>query len=314
VHAGGRPAPGVAGRRRRTEGEVMTTAFVLSGGAGLGAVQVGMLHALAARGIVPDLVVGTSVGAMNGAWFAGDPTPGGVDELDAIWRSLRQRSIFPVDPRTALLGFLGRRDHLVPPGPLERLLRRHLPYELLEDAVVPIHVVATDVMTGRGVVLSTGDTVAAVLASSAIPGVYPPVRFAGRLLMDGGVVDSTPVARAVELGADVLYVLPSGRRSTAPRSPGTALTAMLHALTILAEERLLRDIERFGQEVRLEVIPPPPTLTASCIDFGRTGELIEAAEATATGWLDRQHRRSAPRLVAVPGHGRQATISLEHSA
>jgi NTE family protein len=278
---------------------VTTTAFVLSGGASLGAVQVGMLHALTTHRIVPDFIVGTSVGAINGAWFAGDPTPEGVDELEAIWRSLKQRTIFPIDARTALLGFLGRRDHLVPPGPLERLLRRHLPYERLEEAPVPIHVVATEVMTGTEVVLSAGNAVRAILASSAIPGVFPPVRVGGQLLMDGGVVANTPVARAVSLGADVVYVLRSGCRSTALEPPRTALAAALHALTVLAEERLLRDIERFGEMVRLEVIPPPSILAASPISFGSTGQLIEAAEETATHWLDRQHRWPAAGVIPL---------------
>ena len=291
----------------------MTTAFVLSGGGGLGAVQVGMLRALTARGIVPDLVVGSSVGAINGAFFAGDPTPDGVEALDSVWRAIRQGDVFPMDPRAAVLGLLGRRDHLVSPAPLERLLRRHLGYERLEEAAVSVHVVATEVTTGTEVVLSAGDAVQALLASSAIPGVFPPVGFGRHLLMDGGVVDNTPIARAVALGADVVYVLPTEYRSTGSPLPRSALGAALHALTVMAEERLLSDLERFGEVARLRVIPPPATLTRSPIDFGGTAQLIDAAEETATHWLDVRHRRSRTPLVRVHHHDGQTTISIDRS-
>jgi len=270
-----------------------------------------MLRALAAHRIVPDLIVGSSVGAINGAFFAGNPTPEGVDQLDAIWRGLRQGDVFPLDPRAALLGFLGRRDHLVSPAPLERLLRRHLGYERLEDAPVAIHVVATEVTTGTEVVLSAGDAVQALLASAAIPGVFPPVGFGGHLLMDGGVVDNTPIGRAVGLGADVVYVLPTEYRSTGLQQPRSALGAALRALTIMTEDRLLSDVERFGEVVRLHVIPPPATLTRSPIDFGGTAQLIEAAEETATRWLDVRNRRSGARLVRVHHHDGQTTISID---
>jgi NTE family protein len=262
----------------------------------LGAVQVGMLHALVARGIVPDLVVGTSVGAINGAWFAGHPTLEGVERLGAIWRSLTPREIFPFDPRTALLGFLGRRDHLVSAAPLERLVRRHLPYRRLEEARVPIHVVATDVVAGTEVVLSTGDAVGAILGSSAIPGVFPPVRHDGRLLMDGGILANTPVARAVALGADAVYVLRTGCHAPGVEAPRTALAAAMLALTVLSEERLLRDVERFSDSVRIELVPPPAMPSSSPLDLRRSGELIEAAEAAASHWL----RRRLGRRVALP--------------
>jgi NTE family protein len=219
-----------------------------------------------------------------------------------------------VDPRTALLGFLGRRDHLVSPEPLERLVRRHLPYRRLEEAPVPIHVVATDVMTGTEVVLSAGDAVGAVLASSAIPGIFPPVRVDGRLLMDGGVVANTPVARAVALGADVVYVLRSGCRSAAVGPPRTALGAAMLALTVLAEERLLQDVERFGHSVRIELVPPPAMATASPMDLRSAGRLIEAATETATRWLRRRGGAPAPRLLACGRDPRGLTVPLERTA
>lgn len=118
----------------------MSTAFVLSGGANLGAAQAGMLAALDEAGVRPDLVVGASVGAVNGAWIAGQ---GDVEGLLAVWRNLRRGDIFPTRPVDGLLGFLGRSDHLVSDDGLRRLLRAHLRFSDLQDAAIPLHDVAT---------------------------------------------------------------------------------------------------------------------------------------------------------------------------
>ena len=130
----------------------MTTAFVLSGGAAHGAVQAGMLMALDERNIRPDLIVGTSVGAINGAWLAGHP-PGDSDlaGLANLWRSLKRSQVFPTRPLLGLRGFLGQARNLVPAGPLRRLVRQHVTFERLEDAHVPLHALAADVLTGEGV-------------------------------------------------------------------------------------------------------------------------------------------------------------------
>jgi NTE family protein len=132
-----------------------------------------MLRALLEAGVKPDLVVGTSVGAINAAYFAGDPTLVGIANLEALWRSLKRTDILPLSWR-GLLGFLRRRDHLVPSDGLRRLLDLHLPYRNLEDAALPVHVVATDFLSGEAVVLSRGPATQAVLASSAIPAAFPP--------------------------------------------------------------------------------------------------------------------------------------------
>src|SRR3954451_19509305 len=127
-----------------------TVAFVLSGGAALGAIQVGMLRALYERGIAPDLIVGTSAGALNGAFVASRPqTVATADALDAIWRGLRRGQAFPLNPLTGLLGFLGARDHLVPESGLRRLIERHVECRALEALPIPLHVIAVDVVTGE---------------------------------------------------------------------------------------------------------------------------------------------------------------------
>lgn len=206
-----------------------TTAFVLSGGASLGAVQVGMLQALADHEIVPDIIVGTSVGALNGAHLAGNPTAAGVAELTELWRPLRTRDIFPVRPRAALAGLFGHETALTSSRPLRRLLERHLRFERLEDAPVPLQVIATDVLTGAEVRLSTGPAIEAVLASAAIPGILPPVEIDGRTLIDGGVANHTPVSAALTLGADRVYVLASSHDCHLATPPkGALLMAQAH--------------------------------------------------------------------------------------
>ena len=153
-----------------------TVAFVLSGGASLGAIQVGMLHALYERDISPDMIVGTSAGAINGAFIASRPqTRRDRRGLAEVWRALRRGQVFPLNPLTGLLGFLGARDHLVPDSGLRRLIARHIEHERLEEMPIPLHVVAVDVVTGEELRLSRGPVLDAVLASAAIPGVLPPV-------------------------------------------------------------------------------------------------------------------------------------------
>src|SRR5262249_41487110 len=160
--------------------------------ASLGAAQVGMLHALVEGGIDADLVVGTSVGAINAAYFAADPTLKGIARLEVLWRSLRRTDIVPLSWR-GLLGVLRCRNHLLPSAGLRSLLDLHLPYRNLEDAALPVHVVATDVLSGEAVVLSRGPAVQAILASSAIPAAFAPIEINGRLLCDGAIASNTPV-------------------------------------------------------------------------------------------------------------------------
>src|SRR5258705_10737561 len=131
-----------------------------------------MLEALFERGIAPDVIVGVSVGAINGAFIASrEPTVETAQELGAVWEGLDRGSVFPLSPLTGLLGFLGRGRHLVPNGNLRRLIERHAGFDRLEDARVPLHVIVTDVISGRERRVSTGSAVDAVLASAAIPGV-----------------------------------------------------------------------------------------------------------------------------------------------
>ena len=267
------------------------TAFVLAGGAALGAMQAGMVHALYERGIAPDLLIGTSAGALNAAFLASRPaTVATAQELAALWCRLRRRDILPLHPATLVGGLAGRRDHLIPDRALRRLAARHLQFERLEQAAIPLHLVAFDLLAGTEVRLSDGPLADAVLAAAAIPGVLPPVRWRGRLLADGGIADNTPVSHAVALGARRIYVLPTQNPGNLglPDLPRGALAATVHAITVLTNARLHGDLARYAPSAELIVLPAanpghiPPT------DFGHAGQLItQALAATRTALATR---------------------------
>jgi NTE family protein len=264
----------------------MSVAFVLSGGASLGAVQVGMLQALGERGILPDRVFGASAGALNAAWVAGDPTLADLDELGDIWMSLRTRDVFPFRPITGLLGFTGRRSSLVSAGGLRSLVARYVRYARLEDAPIPVCVVATEVISGNEVALTQGDSVDAIVASASIPGVYPPVTIDDRMLMDGGVVNNTPISNAIAAGATRIYVLPTSYACTLSRPPRSALAVMLQAISLLVQQRLIEDVKELQGAVDLRVIPPLCPLDVSPADFSHARELIRESRDRAGLWLD----------------------------
>jgi NTE family protein len=270
-----------------TESITSRTAFVFAGGGSLGAVEVGMLKALVTRGLHADFVVGASVGAINAAYFAGDPSAAGVERLEAVWRGIRRQDVFPMALFTNMLGLLARRDHLVDPEALEKLLAHHIPYRRLEEAQLPCHVVATDALGGGEVRFSSGLAAERLLASAAIPGVFPPVRIDGQYLFDGGVANNTPISTAVELGASRIIVLPTGFSCALTRPPRGALAMALHALNLLIARQLVRDAEHFSSAAELVIVPPLCPMEASPYDFSTIGKLINRAADATTRWLDR---------------------------
>jgi NTE family protein len=282
----------------------VTTAFVLSGGGSLGAVQVGMLRALTGRRIVPDLLVGTSAGALNAAFVAAHGTaPAALDELAAIWAALRRDDVFPVRAPRMVLALAGARDSLCAGHGLARLVDRHVGLPRLEDARIPVHLVATDLLSGDEVLLSTGDTRTAVLASSAVPAVLPPVRRDGRTLVDGGLADNAAVSQAVALGADRVYVLPTGYACALPAPPTRPLAVAVQALSLLVQRRLIADVALYAERVDLVVLPPLCPLRISAVDFRHAAALSSRAHAAAAAWLD-GGAASLPRPERILGlHG-----------
>jgi NTE family protein len=275
--------------------------FVLTGGASLGAVQVGMLQALARRGIRPDFLIGSSAGALNAAFLAGQQWPAGVAELERIWLGLSRSDVFPMCPLSSLLGLFGRREHVVSPSGVEALIRRHIPYVRLEEAAIPIHMMATDVLTGAEVRISGGSVIDALRASTAIPGIFPPVHIGHHYLMDGGVANNAPLSQAIDLGADVVYALPAGYACGLRQPPGSALGMAVHALSLVFNQKLVESLERCSENASVKVVPPLCPITISPIDFGHAAELIARARESTTRWLGQGEPLRAS-LKRLPGH------------
>jgi NTE family protein len=287
------------GKRARggSRGPRPYTAFVLSGGASLGALQVGMLRALYERGIVPDLLVGTSAGALNAAFVCSRPqTAASAEELARIWRGLQREDVFPVSARGLIGGVTSHRDHLFSDRGLRDLARRHLQIERLEEAPVPLHLIAVDLLSGEEVRLSHGPAIDAILAASAIPGLLPPVRWGDLMLIDGGVVNNTPISHAVELGAERIYVLPTTDGShPLPAPPRGAIDTAVHGLSLLVGARLESDLARYGADVELIVLPAANSHHVQPTDFDHSSRLIGDGLAAARAALGRNvtRRRAA---------------------
>lgn len=265
----------------------MTTAFVLSGGGSLGAVQVGMLQALGERGVEPDLLVGTSAGAINAAFVGGHGM--GRDaliELAGLWQSLRRRDLFALRPLHGVLAVAGMRPSLFSAEPLRRLVEANLGYRDLLDASIELHLVTTDLSSGREVMLSSGDAASAVVASAAIPGVFPPVGREGRVLIDGGIAEHAAIRHAIGCGADEVYLLPTGFPCALAAAPTTAVGVALQALTLLSQQQLIGEVARYAGPAKLKVLPPLCPLGVSAADFSHAGELIARAKTTTGSWLD----------------------------
>lgn len=281
-------------------GHAPTTAFVLSGGASLGALQVGMLQALYERGIVPDMLVATSVGAVNAAFVASRPqTVATARELGRVWRNLHREDIFPVSMSALVGGFCGRRNHLVPDRGLRQLVRRYLEFEELDGAAIPLHLVAFELIEGGEILLSAGPALDAIVAAASIPGVFPPVEIADRCLIDGGVVNNTPISHAVELGAERIYVLPTRQPGRLPgRPPRSALDTAMYGVGLLIDARLQSDIARYAAEAEVIVLPAANSEDVQPTSFDHTGRLINEALAAARAELARHNAGRHLRLVS----------------
>jgi NTE family protein len=248
-----------------------------------------MLRALYERGIEPDVIVGSSVGAVNGAFIASRPFAlATADELAEVWHQVGRGQVFPLNPVVGFLGFFGARRHLVPARGLRDLLVEHLEFDRLEQARVPFHVITTDVLNGSEVRLSLGPALDAVMASTAIPGIFPPVDWGHRHLMDGGIANHAPLSDALELGAERVYVLSTGIACDLAEPPHGALGMLLHSMSLLLMRRLQVEIELLADRAELIVLPPPCPAGASPIDFSRSDELIRHGLKESRRYLDGQ--------------------------
>jgi len=261
-------------------------AFVLSGGGSLGSVQVGMIKALFEQGIIPDFCVGTSVGAINAAFICGNPTMDGILDLERIWLTVRKNDIFPTGLVTSVFRILTKKNYLVSHQGLRRLLEKHLHYTTLGEAAITCLLIATDVLTGEQVVLSSGNAVDAVLASSALPGIFPAVELGGRILIDGALSGNTPLSVAAEYGAEEIFILPAGYASTLSKPPSGVVGIFLHALTILVAQQFLHDIEIFKKNIHIHILPPINPKNTFPNDLSMTGEYLSVSYHNTKQWLE----------------------------
>lgn len=285
-----------------TSAKTEKTAFVFAGGGSLGAIQVGMLHTLLQSGLRPDFLVGSSVGAINAAYFAGAPDLTGVSRLADVWLKLRRADIFPA-PLAGALKLLFHSESLVDPRRLRRLLEDNLAFTGLEEARIPLHVIATD-QQGVGVRLSTGPAVDAVLASAAVPAIFPPVTIGGRTLMDGAIAANTPLRLAAELGATRIVVLPTGYACALAGPPEGVVAKALHAVTLLIAWQLMHELEVIPQGVRVHLAPALCPLGVSPYDFSASRQLIGRAMQSTREWIDGGglERQARPRELSAHHH------------
>ena len=262
-----------------------TTAFVLMGGGSLGAIQAGMLADLISNGLRPDMVVGVSAGALNGAFLAFDPSPDNVERMTSLWARMTTRRVLGLSWRS-LLGICGLQDHVASPSGLQSLLRSELPYRTFAEAAVPLHVVCADLVTGVDVVISEGDVDTAVLASTAVPGVFPPVSYRGRFLVDGAITSRTPIAVAATQGATRIIVLPCGFACAQAAVSKWAVGRAMHAITLLGASQLRRDYQHYCASVVMRIAPPLCPLSQSSFDYSNGASLVARGRASTRAWID----------------------------
>ncbi len=261
------------------------TAFVIAGGGSFGAVHVGMLRALLAHGVTPDLIIGSSVGAMNGAYFGFNPDAAGVERLAGIWRGLSRRDIFPIGLET-LTNLAMRGEFSIETTGLRRLIRAQLGDAHLDQAKIPVHVVTTDFLSGETVVLSDGPADDAIIASCAIPAAFAPVKYRDRYLTDGAIASNTPIKVAADLGATRAIVLPTGFACALTAPPRGAIAHALHAVTLLIARQLLSDLEICSSRLQVSIIPPLCPLGGSAYDFSHAADLIDRSTTVTASWLE----------------------------
>ena len=259
--------------------------FVLGGGGSLGASQVGMLRALDERGVTPDLVVGTSVGSLNGAMIAlhGGPP---IERLTAIWSAMTRRAVFPGGLLAQARSLQRNRTNLFPSDGLAAVVREYLGADTtFADCPLPLGVVTMDVATTEAVLLDEGPLLPAVLASAAIPGIFPPVQHDGRLLYDGGVVANVPMRQAVALGAKSLVVLDCAFPGRLPEQPRTMAEVVFFVAMISMRQQAALEAPAIAAEVPVVYLPGPPLIRVSPLDFTHTTELIGESYAVASAFL-----------------------------
>lgn len=256
----------------------------------MGAYEVGMLHALLEREIAPDLVVGNSVGALNGAAIAAEPALDTVARLREVWMSLDQSGVFAGSVFAGAANLVRTRTALHSNRPLRALIERLLPAKRFEDLKVPFQCVAACIERAEEHWFFEGPLADAILASSAVPGILPVIELNGEHFIDGGIVNSIPIGRAVELGANEIFVLHVGRTERPLSAPKNPWQVAMVAFEVARRHRFARDMASLPEGVVAHVLPtgePAPPRYDSLTqfryrDFRSVSRRIESARR-ATG-------------------------------
>jgi NTE family protein len=269
----------------------MTTAFVLGGGGVLGAVEVGMLRALLERDIVPDLVLGTSVGALNGAMVARQPELAVVERLTDLWAAAAQtREVYGGRLRT-MRRAVSTGTHIYSPTPLRSRLEEEFGETRIEDLPVRFGVCAASIERAAEHWFESGPIVPAVLASAAVPGLLPPAEVDGEHFLDGGLVNSIPVGRAVDLGATRVFVLQVGRIDRPLRPPTRPWEVARVSFEVARRHRFMREMATIPEGVEAHVLPAAGTSARDDSllahrDFASVQARIDATYASSRAYLD----------------------------
>jgi NTE family protein len=272
-------------QRRQQPLEPGKVAVVLSGGGNRGVAQVGMLRALVEAGVRPDVVVGTSVGSLNGAAFARDPSDAGVDVLEAAWLGLSRERLFADGRLTRAWRLASRASYLFGSEGLADVIDG-FGVERFSDLAVPMRVVACDLNTGAEAVFAAGPIKPALLASCALPGVYAPVELDGHLLVDGGVINNVPVSHALAGPIERVYVCDTSA-DLEDQVPRSAIEVIMRSFAIARQGRARRDQERYGSDPRV-VFLPRVTDHRRPFDFSGASELVESGYTAALAFLATQ--------------------------
>lgn len=258
-------------------------AYILPGGGALAAYQVGVLDALTAEGLRPDRLIGVSAGAMNAALFAWSSDADGVRRLERIWSNVKRRDLLRVHPGRLALALAGKRTSFLDNRHGIAFLRKHLGERLIQHAQIPLTIIATDLATGRPFILESGDVVFAIVASSAFPGVFPPVVLAGRTLIDGGVVADVPLDVAVELGVASVVVIMVPPLAPAP-VPQHPVAVVLRSSTWGVEAHGRTVVARPPQGLKVVEVPSNPS-SVTTFAVGSAAVTIEDARQFTEAWL-----------------------------
>lgn len=270
-----------------------TTGFVFSGGGPLGALQVGAVKALMEAHVRPDLCVGTSVGAMNATWVAFDPTPAGQERLENVWRSMKDNDLFPGGGRlkTSWARMLVRGNRIFENTGVRRLIETSLGRPRFEDAQVPLAVTATDLETGAEIIFNSGDIMDPLLASTAMPGIFPPVPIEGRNYIDGGVANNVPIAPAVSMGAHTIYVMDSTSHTRQRRPLNRPIDYLLHAFTLARGQRFTLERLYYADKVKLVILPTVGLdFFVPFASMEHTDKLIDLSYEETSRFLSGEHR------------------------